>query len=316
MDLTPSDRLSLDSITVVAGTIDLERKLVSLERNRKRRRKKRQVLRKKLDLFQSTFEEELKGREIDKSLLAALQLTWEPESALPLLCELAFAQPFFPYDLKVQPKDFSKGLTSVAELLGLTDLDVERVLKAKKAALRSQKSLTWMKVTAMGIGGGALLGFGGWALAPIIGAALGSAAGLSGAAAISHGLALIGGGSLATGGMGVFGGTWLLAATGALVGGGSLGGGQLLLEMGAARAKVELAKLQTSFRALVLADQMELKKAQAVIRSLDEKRQQIEASLKEERSLNERNSKRIKDIEATLTAVETALGWIKKEQPA
>lgn len=76
------------------------------------------------------------------------------------------------------------------------------------------------------VGGGALCFVTGGLAAPAIGAAVGSAMGLSGAAATSAGLAAIGGGSLAAGGLGMAGGTAVVsgvaaglgaAATGALI---------------------------------------------------------------------------------------------------
>lgn len=76
------------------------------------------------------------------------------------------------------------------------------------------------------VGGGALCFVTGGLAAPAIGAAVGSAMGLSGAAATSAGLAAIGGGSLAAGGLGMAGGTAVVSgvaaglgavATGALI---------------------------------------------------------------------------------------------------
>ena len=76
------------------------------------------------------------------------------------------------------------------------------------------------------VGGGALCCVTGGLAAPAIGAAVGSAMGLSGAAATSAGLAAIGGGSLAAGGLGMAGGTAVVSgvaaglgavATGALI---------------------------------------------------------------------------------------------------
>ncbi len=314
MEITESDRAAVDSFAIAAGTIDLARQLTEFEKNKLRKGKKQRAIRIKVDSFNQAFKEELGGTTVEGSALALLKTDWTESTAVPLLCELAFTQPFFPYDLKIAPRDFASALAFVAQSLGLSQTQVDQVLKAKKAALRSQKNLNWKKVTVISIGGGAALAVGGWALAPLIGGVLGSAAGLSGAAAVSHGLALLGGGSLAAGGSGIAGGLWLIATTGAVVGGGAIGGGQLLLEIGAARARLELAKLQTSFRVLVLSNQIQLKKAQEVIKSLVQQRKEIESSLREERALNDKNSRRLKDIEATLGAVETAISWMEKEE--
>ncbi len=68
------------------------------------------------------------------------------------------------------------------------------------------------------VGGGALCFVTGGLAAPAIGAAVGSAMGLSGAAATSAGLAAIGGGALAAGGLGMAGGTAIISAVAAALG--------------------------------------------------------------------------------------------------
>lgn len=72
--------------------------------------------------------------------------------------------------------------------------------------------------TAAVVGGGALCFVTGGLAAPAIGAAVGSAMGLSGAAATSAGLAAIGGGALAAGGLGMAGGTAIISAVAAALG--------------------------------------------------------------------------------------------------
>lgn len=161
--------------------------------------------------------------------------------------------------------------------------------------------------------GTALLAGIGWFAAPLLGAALASGAGLSGAAATAHGLALLGGGSLAVGGSGMAGGTWLVTTTAATVGFITSGGGNLLLQLGSASAQIELLKLQVSYKEIMLAGQMDRAKAKETIRKLEKDRDKIRSTLDEERALNDSNSARLKDIEATLQAIEDSLNWMDKQ---
>ena len=69
------------------------------------------------------------------------------------------------------------------------------------------------------LGTAALCAVGGYFFAPMIGAAIGSSAGLSGAAATSYGLATLGGGSLAAGGGGMALGSAVVAGSAGIAGG-------------------------------------------------------------------------------------------------
>jgi len=161
-----------------------------------------------------------------------------------------------------------------------------------------------------------VVGVGAFALAPIIAAAIGSAAGLSGAAATSYGLALLGGGSLATGGAGMAGGLWLVTGVGAAAGliGGS--GSAALYEMGAAQARAELTRLQVAFKMTLLASQVDIIKAQAVISSLDAQLGNLRESLAEERKLNDANSARVEDLKHKVLAIEESLAWMRAQEAA
>ena len=184
---------------------------------------------------------------------------------------------------------------------------------ARQAAHRK---IDWAKIGLIGAGGAIVIGIGGYALAPILAASIGSAAGLTGAAATSYGLAVLGGGSLAAGGAGMAGGLWLVTGVGAAAGviGGS--GGAALYRMGAAQARAELVRLQVTFKMTVLAQQVDNLKAQAVIKSLDSQLKELTASLEEERKLNDKNSKRVADLESKVTALEESLEWVRSEEAA
>ena len=99
----------------------------------------------------------------------------------------------------------------------ITDYD----LLLKRDSINLKRAGT---ISALALGGAAVLGPVAFAAAPAIGGAVGAGAlGLSGAAASSAGLAAIGGGSIAAGGLGMAGGAAIIGATGAALGG-TLGG--------------------------------------------------------------------------------------------
>jgi hypothetical protein len=124
---------------------------------------------------------------------------------------------------------------------------------------------------------------------------------------------LLGGGSLAAGGAGMSGGLWLVTGVGAAAG--AMGGGSaaLLRSMGANELKIELAKLQVSFRQVEAAKLSHIAKAQQIIARLIEQREELERALAEERLLNDTNSKRIKEIEEKIWAVNVTVDTMNKK---
>jgi hypothetical protein len=231
---------------------------------------------------------------------------WSQDQEVALLVDLALADPFAPYELKTSPTDFRAALGYVVELLAQPACLTAQILDTRKEALQAHKSLPWRKIVTTGVIGTVLVATGGWILAPAIGSALGAAAGLSGAAATAHGLALLGGGSLAAGGAGMAGGLWLVAGGGTLLGGVAGGAGQALRQLGAGQARVELVKLQMTYRLHVVHGQMHLYKAQHIITQLEESRQELEEALEQERQLNDKNAARVREIQTILDAVEFA----------
>ncbi len=147
--------------------------------------------------------------------------------------------------------------------------------------------------------------------APALGAAIGTGAGLSGAAATSHGLAILGGmggatasGTLTTGGM------WFVGQSAAVAGGLSASMGSVLYDMGAANAQREIIKLQVTYKLILLDLQRNSAAALEVTTSLNERLQELESRLEEERGLNDPESDRITDLEATAEALEHAQSWM------
>ena len=231
-----------------------------------------------------------------------------------LLVDLAFSDPFSPYDLKYKSGDLLEELRGVASLMGEDAEIVDEIEETKRRAEKSHRQKNWTRIGLAGLGAAVALGLGGWLAAPAIGTALGTGAGLSGAAATAHGLALLGGGTLAAGGAGMAGGMWLVATAGAGVGllGGA--GSAMLVQLGAAEVRQELIKLQTGFSVANLRTQADAKTAAEVIDGLRSRQTEIQDLLKVEREMNEANSKRIKSLEEKLVDITSSIEWMEDER--
>lgn len=132
-----------------------------------------------------------------------------------------------------------------------------------------RKSIKWHRValvSVVGLGVGALTA--GWA-APMIGAAIGSAAGLTGAAATSAGLATLGGGSIAAGGFGVAGGTALLTGLGGFTGAGAaVAAGTGFESRRSGQIVIDAIKLDLVTRLVIIDADGDNEKAKRVVESL------------------------------------------------
>ena len=186
--------------------------------------------------------------------LVGLVEDWDESQRLLLLVECAASNPFAPHEIAWDSDHEHAALAHVAELIGLSAQRAADVVATFADAASAHRRISATRVGLYGLGAAAALGGAGFLAAPMIGGALGGAAGLSGAAATSHGLGLLGavGGASAPGTM-TAGGMWLVgqvgAATGALAG----AGGSLLYSMGASQAQNEIIKLQATYK-LILVD--------------------------------------------------------------
>jgi len=235
---------------------------------------------------------------------------------IAFLVDLYFLDPFAPYTLKSDKATRMAALRGVALLVGGEDAIVERIDETSRSALGAHTKRSLGKIGLIGIGAAVALGVAGFLAAPLVGAAIGGAAGLGGAAAVSHGLAILGGGALAAGGAGMAGGMWLVAGVGAAAGLLAAGGGTALYELGSATARGELVKLQITFKLGLLDANRDMAKAQQAIANLVAQADATRTILEEERKLNDDNAKRVEDLEATLTDIEEAIGWMESEQQA
>lgn len=114
--------------------------------------------------------------------------------------------------------------TQVPALTPADNTRVQRELRIVARQLRRQL-VNWGRVAAVGAAGLGLGALTGGVAAPLVGASIGAASGLSGAAATSAGLAALGGGSLAAGGFGIVGGTIFVTGLGAFAAGAAAAGG-------------------------------------------------------------------------------------------
>jgi hypothetical protein len=236
------------------------------------------------------------------------------DQARMFLIDLAFSDPFAPYQLKFKRADFEKSLVRIADLVGLNEDAVKQIRETQKEAVHAHSTIDFVNVVCWGGVGAVVLAAGGWVAAPWIAGYLGAAAGLGGAAATAHGLALLGGGTLAAGGLGMAGGMWIVTGLGAAAGLAGSTGATVLMQLGAAGARAELIKLQVSFKEVLLGNQVELKKAQEVIKSLSEQKAEIERRIDEERRVNDDNADRVTQLEETVKAIERSLVWMKKQE--
>lgn len=224
-------------------------KLTELARDDARKEKKRNVLNLKLDLINEAFP----NKNISHSGVASLIDTeMDEDQVTTFLIDMAFSDPFAPYELKYKESDFETALKKLGGLFDTSEEKISSILETKRDALKAHRKISFWSVIGYGAAGVIILGLGGYFAAPVIASAIGAAAGLTGAAATAHGLALLGGGSLAMGGAGMAGGLYLVTGTAAAVGGVATSGGAFLLQLGAANAKVELAKLQVSYKEVLL----------------------------------------------------------------
>ncbi len=307
--------------------------LTDAEKTPDRQATKQRIVDKKRELLLESFRDNLtasrRRRDGDRPLapqdltVSLLELAlhkvagqWDVDMRRRLLIDLALADPYSPYEVKASGSDFKDSLIAVSRALGLPVKAATEVLEVRAEAVKAHRALPWKKIAASGAIGTVILASGAWILAPAIGTALGTAAGLSGAAATAHGLALLGGGSLAAGGAGMAGGLWIVTGVGAAVGVTAGGAGQALKELGAAQVRVELIKLQMSYKLDVIHGQAHIHKARSVIAELDKSRAELEQALAEERLLNDRNAARVRDIEEILEALDHAKQFVAESEAA
>jgi hypothetical protein len=300
----------LPSFALLSSQFLLADFVASREQDEKRWEKMERVL----DRQRLALNEVKIGEERAAGILVAFGGSTSGTEQIAFLVDLYFLDPFAPYTLKSDKATRMAGLRHVAVLVGGDDDIVDRIDATRGSALAAHTKRSLGKIGLIGITAAIALGVAGFVAAPLVGAAIGGAAGLGGAAAVGHGLAILGGGALAAGGAGMAGGMWLVTGVGVAAGLLAAGGGAALYELGSATARGELVKLQITFKLGLLDTNKDMAKAQQVITNLIEQADATRAVLEEERRLNDDNSKRVEDLEVTLRDIEEAVGWMERER--
>jgi hypothetical protein len=311
---TPKHESEHYAFALAEASALLADRLARSETNTERKDKKARVAEKKNQAIEEAFKTLLTASAPIRPLflLKNLIATWTDNDRRLLLIDLAFGDPFSPYELKSNEKDFEINYTELAKEIGYEETLARSILATKKDALKAHhESRLWLLVLT-GTAATLLFGVGGFIIAPAIAGAIGGAAGLSGIAALNYGLALLGGGSLAVGGLGMAGGMWIVTGVAAAAGGGLVTGGQILYSLGYDQARLELIKLQVTYKEVLLHNQIQTGKAKEAIIQLNADKNELEKILAEEKLLNESNSKRVTDLEKKVEAIKISLKWMDK----
>ncbi|PYE55491.1 hypothetical protein [Deinococcus yavapaiensis] len=230
-----------------------------------------------------------------------------PAEALRLMVDLAFSNPFSPYELSFSQKVFEDALRDVAPPLTLLGGDAQRAIAERNEALKALAGPNWIPL--LYVGGMAIMAALGIFYGPVLVGLVG--AGMSGAAAVTSGLAFLGGGSMALGGMGMTGGLWLVSTASAVTGAVAWAGGMTILKvlrhLGPSGALIELAKLVTTFSLLLQRDLLGNAAAKEYITNLEAQLNALEIEIEEEKRLNDKGARRVRDLEATKGIMQRAL---------
>ncbi len=127
--------------------------------------------------------------------------------------------------------------------------------------------------------------------------------GLSGAALVNACLATAGGGAIAVGGTGMAGGVAIIAGGGALLGvagGGAVVGGASLIKSNPKFALTQAAKLETILKEVILNAQRDVVTAQKLIRTYQQRCNELNKQLTELELKDEKNRKEIKQMKTVL----------------
>jgi hypothetical protein len=309
----PKEENARYTYALAAGNIIAGEAIRNNTGNKDRRNKIDRVLQIKHDALRALAKETL-GEQLDtvrsEDVVGRIS-RWKQEWKELLLIDLIFASPFAPYEIKYDQKQQQSGLQSFAFALGVTTF--ENICAARREAIKAHRKVDWLRIGLIGGGAIVICAAGGWLAAPILGSAIGSAAGLSGAAAVAHGLALFGGGALAAGGAGMAGGVWVVVGVSAAVGGGLAGSSTLFYELGAQATRVEILKFETVFKVVILAQQEATALAKQSIVELHEQVENLKAKLAKERDLNEKKSVRVQELEEKIGTIENALKWMRRQ---
>ena len=75
---------------------------------------------------------------------------WPQTDAKALVIELAFSNPFAPYELSFRDGDLTRALVNVAKLVGLDAGAVDQIRDTQQDALKAHRHINWQKIAVYG----------------------------------------------------------------------------------------------------------------------------------------------------------------------
>jgi hypothetical protein len=296
-----------------AGTLLMAAELTSLEKNEIRLQKKQKVELLKLDILRESAPAWQDKLEIARDAGRIIERDWPREDALNFLIDLAFVEPYAPYELGYRDNDFRIALGTVAALVGVEPEEADKILSTKKNALKAHIRYNWLYLFISSIVRTIAVGFAIFFAAPLIGTFLSTGLGFMGISVANQGLALLHAGTIDPMTAGLMGGRVFASGVGNLSKSIVGGAGSFLYRVGSRQARIELGKLQVNFREVLLTEPVNIKAAENTIARLKQDRDETRETLEAERKLNDRGSDRIVDIEQTVKAINGTIRWMEKE---
>jgi hypothetical protein len=276
------------------------RELAQLDGKAERRSRKLRVLERRLAGLRHLAAD---GSTLRDLAALTLEAAFTEGQTATLAVDLAFGNPFAPYELHYSERDFVESLHRSTEvpLVPLRAALVDRVLALKREAMGAHTPLfasRW-RLALAGISSAAVL--------TLIPAFVGAAAG---AAIVSQRVALVRAG-VALGNVPLAGGGWLVAGVKSAASSSARAGARKLVNVAPAAAiRVEVAKWQT-WAALRMGDgAWSRDDVAAQLERLDELEKDIERDLADERTLNDPGASRVRDLETKARAIATGRDWI------
>jgi hypothetical protein len=233
-----------------------------------------------------------------------LEAAFNEEQAVTFAVDLAFGNPFAPYELHYSEEEFMESLRRSATELHLGRDLVERVLVLKGEAMGAHSRIfasRW-KLALAGVSSAVAI--------PFIPAFVGAAAGVAG-------VELVRGGSLAMGGLRLATGGWLVAGVKSAASSSAKAGARRLVNVAPAGAvRVEVAKWQTRVALLVENGCWSKDDVAGQLERLEEVHKEVEEDLAAERKLNDPGANRIRDLEDKVRAIAAGRDWLtRRMQP-
>ena len=121
---------------------------------------------------------------------------------------------------------------------------------------------------------------------------------------------------LAAGGAGMTGGLWLVSGVGGALGLVGGAGGRGMYELGVNQLRIEVVKLQVSYKFMLLDQQIDTAKAQRIMASLGERIEELKQRIEIENAINDENSDRVSDLEEKLSLLLSGHEWMEEQELA